>query len=120
MNMVILHSINARLFIAFFSDHLRACLHLTDGASTLTGQQKRGKAMRLIFVTTVFALTGCVFGDDNDKPVFGETGLPVNCRAYVQVSIDGYRSKSYTASEAFAGLERNCGTKGASWKNNRK
>jgi len=64
-------------------------------------------------------MAGCS-GDDNDKPVYGEaTGLPVNCRAYVQVAVDGYRAKRYTAEETMAGLERNCGANGGIWRNNR-
>lgn len=64
-------------------------------------------------------LAGCS-SDDNDKPMYGEgTGLPVNCRAYVQVAVDGYRAKRYTAEETMAGLERNCGADGGIWKKNR-
>ena len=64
-------------------------------------------------------LAGCS-SDDNDKPLYGEgTGLPVNCRAYVQVAVDGYRGKRYTAEETMAGLERNCGSNGGIWLNNR-
>ncbi len=60
------------------------------------------------------------FFDDNKEAVYGEeSGLPVNCRAYVQESVDGFRSGTYDASEAMNGLERNCGANGASWKNNR-
>ena len=65
-------------------------------------------------------LAGCdqvqTFFDPNSKPIYGaQFGLPVNCRAYVQVVIDGYRSKKYTADESMAGLERNCGMHGAAW-----
>lgn len=63
-------------------------------------------------------LAGC--SSDNDKPVYGEaTGLPVNCRAYVQVAVDGYRAKRYTAEETMAGLERNCGANGGIWRSSR-
>lgn len=59
---------------------------------------------------------GCSrLGDPNDKPTYGETGLPKNCRAIVQANIDGYRSKQYTADEAMSSLERNCGASGYSW-----
>lgn len=61
-------------------------------------------------------LAGCDQLDPNSKPLYGkETGLPSNCRAYVQVVIDGYRSRQYTAEESFAGLERNCGLYGSAW-----
>ena len=75
-------------------------------------------ALSILFVLAT--ISACSLPDDNDAPVYGkEFGLPVNCRAYVQVSIDGYRSKKFTAEEAFAGLERNCGANGHAWKNNR-
>lgn len=68
----------------------------------------------------LIVLAGCSQVDDNDAPVYGkESGLPVNCRAYVQASVDGYRSHAYTADEAINGLERNCGAMGHAWKNMR-
>lgn len=64
-------------------------------------------------------LTGCG-QDDNAEPVYGkESGLPVNCRAYVQASIDGYRARQFSADAAMNGLERNCGLHGHAWKENR-
>ena len=67
----------------------------------------------------VVLLAGCG-SDDNEKPMYGDgTGMPVNCRAYVQVAVDGYRAKQYTAEETMAGLERNCGANGGIWRNNR-
>jgi hypothetical protein len=64
-------------------------------------------------LTTVFCLSGC---DPNSKPTYGEsTGLALNCRAYVQVAVDGYRNKEYTADGTMAGLERNCGANGHLW-----
>jgi len=71
----------------------------------------------VFFVVTV--LSGCL-ADDNAEPIYGkESGLPVNCRAYVQVAIDSYRARTYSAEESFAGLERNCGAHGHAWKDNR-
>jgi hypothetical protein len=67
---------------------------------------------------TVLLLIGCDSTVDNTKAQFGkETGLPSNCRAYVQVAIESYRSKSYTADETITGLERNCGANGSLWSN---
>lgn len=64
----------------------------------------------------VAAASGCSrLGDPNDKPKYGDTGLPKNCRAIVQANIDGYRSKQYTADEVMNSLERNCGADGYSW-----
>lgn len=64
-------------------------------------------------LTAVFFLSAC---DPNSKPTYGEsTGLPSNCRAYVQVAVDAYRNKEYSADETMAGLERNCGVNGHLW-----
>lgn len=61
----------------------------------------------------LLALVAC---DPNAKAIYGEeTGLPKNCRAYVQASVDGYKEKKYTADEVMAGLERNCGAHGHLW-----
>lgn len=54
--------------------------------------------------------------ETNSEAVYGkESGLPVNCRAYVQTSIDGFRSGEFTAIETMNGLERNCGALGHTW-----
>lgn len=53
--------------------------------------------------------------DPNSLPTFGKTGLPSNCRALVQMAVDGWKNKVYTASESFASLERNCGAYGQLW-----
>ena len=64
-------------------------------------------------------LSGCL-SDDNAKAIYGDkTGLPANCRAYIQYAIDSYRAGKYTADATFNGLERNCGANGISWKENR-
>ncbi len=68
----------------------------------------------MIPAIAALALTGC--GDPNSEPIYGkESGLPVNCRAYVQVAIDAYRAHKYTAEETMNGLERNCGLFGGIW-----
>ena len=73
----------------------------------------------LLAAVIAAALSGCGMQDENDKPTYDEAGLPINCRAYVQEAVDGYRSKKYTGDEAMNGLERNCGVAGYSWKNMR-
>lgn len=71
-------------------------------------------SISLFSVTAVIA--GCGKSSDNQKPMYGsETGLPANCRAYVQFAIDEFRSKKYTADETMSGLERNCGEHGSLW-----
>ena len=74
------------------------------------------KKLVIIFVASCAFLGGCDRFDPNSKPVYGKDGgFPVNCRAYVQAVVDGYRSKQYTADQSIAGLERNCGINGSSW-----
>lgn len=77
--------------------------------------------MKITFAMVVVTmLAGCDWFDDNAKPIYGkESGLPVNCRAYVQVVIDAYRAKQYSAEDSMTGLERNCGIDGLAWKDNR-
>jgi hypothetical protein len=54
--------------------------------------------------------------DDNIEPVYSkETGLPVNCRAYIQNAINGHRNGEYSAEAALIGIERNCGVNGWAW-----
>lgn len=78
------------------------------------------KKVILLSTFSLLALAGCTDLDDNSQPVYGkETGLPVNCRAYVQAAVDGFRKGIYTANEAMNGLERNCGLMGHAWKNMR-
>jgi len=71
--------------------------------------------MRFGFLLAIVALSGCDYMDPNSEPKYGETGLPKNCRAYVQVAIDGFRNGTYTATQSMDGLERNCGKSGISW-----
>jgi hypothetical protein len=77
------------------------------------------KTVFIAFLTAVVLLAGCGRQDDNAKPVYADSGLPLNCRAYIQTAINGYRSKQYTADETINGIERNCGVGGYSWKNMR-
>lgn len=67
----------------------------------------------LLMFGLVVWLAGC---DGNAAPKFGSSGLPANCRAYVQVAVDSYRSRQYSADDTMAGLERNCGAGGQLWR----
>jgi hypothetical protein len=71
--------------------------------------------MRTAVLVSVLALASCGVADPNSKPTYGETGLPKNCRAFVQYAIDAYRAKQYTAEATINSLERNCGANGHSW-----
>jgi hypothetical protein len=56
-----------------------------------------------------------VGGKPSHWPPRYERGLPANCSAYIQISIDGIRNGEYTTKEALAGMERNCGSIGKLW-----
>lgn len=59
-------------------------------------------------------LTACE--DSNSTPKYGkESHLPANCRAYVQESVDGWRSGAYDTDDTMDALERNCGLVGDLW-----
>ena len=74
----------------------------------------------LLLTFISLTLVSCGLSDDNDAPVYGkDSGLPLNCRAFVQFAIDEYRAGKYTADSTMAALERNCGANGWSWKNKR-
>ena len=82
------------------------------------------KIIRIIeaamLAVVLLTLQGCNRLDDNAAPKYGsDTGAPVNCRAYVQLSIDEYRAGKYSAKDAMTGLERNCGLYGQIWIDNR-
>lgn len=67
---------------------------------------------KLLIAVMLVGLAGC---DDNASPKVGSSGLPANCRAYVQFAIDSYRGGQYSADDTMAGLERNCGANGQLW-----
>ena len=73
--------------------------------------------MRSIHVMLLVSLTGCSQppSDPNSVPRVGPSGLPSNCRAFVQYAIDEYRAGKYSADETFNSIERNCGVVGHLW-----
>lgn len=92
-------------------------LHTFSSAGALgmmTGaRMNKNTVIGLLLAVIVYLL---LYRDDpNSKPVYGDTGLPRNCRAYVQTVINDYRAHKYGADESFNGLERNCGLYGYSW-----
>lgn len=54
-------------------------------------------------------------GDPNKGFIYGETGLPRNCRAIITENIQGWNSGIYTAEESLGSIDRNCGAEGYSW-----
>ena len=73
--------------------------------------------MRSLLAIALLSLTGCGYTcDDNAAAEYDlATGRPINCRAIVQANIDGWKSGQYSANDALASLERNCGADGHSW-----
>lgn len=57
----------------------------------------RAYYLYLLVPSVLVLITAC---DPNAKPEYGNTGLPKNCRAYVQVVINDYKAKRHTADEA--------------------
>ena len=77
------------------------------------GSEVEGMRPRMMSIVICVALvTAC---DPNAKPTFGSSGLPKNCRAIIQGNLDGWHSGHWTAEEALASIERNCGANGISW-----
>lgn len=70
----------------------------------------------LLSVAAAIALFGCgKFGDPNERAVYAESGLPVNCRALIGENIKGWRSGHYKPQEALDSIDRNCGADGYNW-----
>ena len=67
--------------------------------------------MRKIVILLVVLIVGCS-QDSNKTAIYGDSGLAVNCRAYVQISVDSWRNKEYPTQEVMNALERNCGENG--------
>lgn len=63
------------------------------------------------------ALAGWHFADKdtNKAPVYGDYGLPRNCRAIVEANVKGYNEGRFTPVEALGSINRNCGSNGYSW-----
>lgn len=73
---------------------------------------------RIVPALLVLAVAGC--GESakelsNTELMYGNTGLPKNCRAIIKVNIDAWRAGSYTAEEVLGSIDRNCGEFGYSW-----
>jgi hypothetical protein len=77
----------------------------------------RGAVRQLVpfALACALGLSACNVPDRNAKPEFGDSGLPKNCRAFVQYAIDAYRAGRYSADDTLDSLERNCGANGYSW-----
>ena len=66
----------------------------------------------LILILAVL-LVACA--DNNSEAKYGKTGLSANCRAYVQASVDEWRTGANNTDDTMNALERNCGVYGTLW-----
>ena len=71
-----------------------------------------GKLM--LIVISILPILACS-NDPNSEPKYGDSGLPSNCRSYIQVSVDAWRASEYDAEETMNAIERNCGAHGSLW-----
>jgi hypothetical protein len=73
--------------------------------------------MKLLALLCALALTGCDYKSElsNKTLMYGDTGLPKNCRAIIKANIDGWREGEYGAEEVLGSIDRNCGQFGHSW-----
>lgn len=59
-------------------------------------------------------LSSC--SDPNSEPKFSnDSGLPSNCRAYIQESVDAWRNGAHSTEDTMDAIERNCGVYGDLW-----
>lgn len=69
---------------------------------------------KLLIIGLATLLTAC--GDPNSKPKYGKDGyFAVNCRAYIQESVDGWRSGTYDTDATMDAIESHCGAYGDLW-----
>lgn len=72
--------------------------------------------MKNFLIFPLVFLISCSNEDLNSKPVYGkESGLPANCRAYIQVAVNQWRNGVYDSKVSMDAIERNCGENGSLW-----
>lgn len=72
--------------------------------------------MKTLILIAALLLTACAQEDTNSKPIYGkETGMPANCRAYIQVAVNEWRRGTYDTNVTMDAIERNCGENGELW-----
>ena len=71
--------------------------------------------MKKIFIAVLVLSIFACSNDPNIEPKYGDSGLPSNCRSYIQVSVDAWRAGQYDTEETMNALERNCGAYGNLW-----
>ncbi|MBP7671202.1 kynureninase [Candidatus Gracilibacteria bacterium] len=53
--------------------------------------------------------------DSNSRIMYGDTGLPKNCRAIITANITAFQNNEYSAEDTLESINRNCGAEGYSW-----
>lgn len=72
--------------------------------------------MKVLVLIISTLLVACSNDDSNSKPVYGDaSGLPTNCRAYIQVAVNEWRKGTYDTDTTMNAIERNCGESGSLW-----
>ena len=69
---------------------------------------------KVFIIIAVLPIFGCS-NNPNSEPKYGDSGLPSNCRSYIQVSVNAWRAGEYEAEETMNAIERNCGAYGNLW-----
>lgn len=77
--------------------------------------EKQIKWIIIIALVVGAFFLGKYTGDPNKTFIYGETGLPRNCRAIIAENIQGWNSGIYSAEESLDSIDRNCGAEGYSW-----
>ena len=71
--------------------------------------------MKMLFLVMLALPILACSNDPNSEPKYGDSGLPANCKAYIQVSVDAWRAGQYETEETMNAIERNCGAYGYLW-----
>lgn len=79
--------------------------------------------MKNILKPALYLILGILIGiflspsseDPNSKLIYGDSGLPKNCRAIIATNIAAYQDSEYSAEDILESIDRNCGKNGYSW-----
>ncbi len=79
--------------------------------------------MKKIIYPIIYIILGISIGiglsptptDSNSRLMYGDTGLPKNCRAIIASNITAFQNNEYSAEDTLESINRNCGAEGYSW-----
>lgn len=77
---------------------------------------RNGNALCVFWLVATF-LAGAYLNLNSNSyyPTYDDAGYPKNCRAVIEANLDGYHTGKFSAEDALASVERNCGAHGNSW-----